>query len=145
MSRSKRSSESPPEFFADRCLGKRAPAILTELGWIVHTIGNHFTEDAQSISDPEWVEYGLERGWSLLTQDERISTQVTVMTMLRDYRGCIHCLDSANLPIRVRAERFDTHRRAIYQHVRDGRVGFFMVHEHGAPRRKRGASPTPES
>ena len=141
MSRSKRSSESQPEFFADRCLGRAAPAILVELGWIVHTIGDHFPADAQSIGDPEWVEHGLKRGWSLLTQDERISTQVVVMTMLRRHRGCIHCLDSANLPIRVRAERFEAHRRAIHQHVRDRRVGFFLVHEHGPPRRKRGATP----
>jgi hypothetical protein len=106
LSRSKRSSASPPEFFADRCLGKGAPARLVELGWIVHTISDHFPDDAQQISDPRWVEYGMQRGWSLLTQDERMSTQVTVKAMLRKYRGCIHCLDSANLPVQVRADRF---------------------------------------
>lgn len=145
MSRSKRLSESQPEFFADRCLGKGAPAMLVELGWIVHTISDHFPQDAQSIDDPEWVEYGLRNGWSLLTQDERISSQIAVMTMLRKYRGCIHCLDSANLPIRVRAERFHSHRQAIYQHVKDRRVGFFIVHEHGPPQRKRGATPATDA
>lgn len=137
LSRSRRLSESPPEFFADRCLGKSAPALLVERGWIVHTIGEHFPDDAQQVSDPEWVEYGLQRGWSLLTQDERISTQVAVTTLLRKYRGCIYCLDSGNLPINARAERFEAQRRVIYQHVRDRRAGFFIVHETGPPRRKR--------
>jgi PIN like domain len=30
---------------------------------------------AQQVSDPEWIEYGLARGWALLTQDERIRRQ----------------------------------------------------------------------
>lgn len=137
MSRSKRSSESPPEFFADRCLGKQAPALLVDLGWTVHVISDHFPNDAQAVSDPEWIEYGLQRGWSLLTQDERICTQPAVKAMLREYRGCVHCLDSANLAIRARVARFEAHRGAIYQHVRDRRVGFFLVRENGAPRRKR--------
>jgi hypothetical protein len=137
LSKSKRSSESPPEFFADRCLGKGAPTILVQRGWIVHTISEHFADDAQKIGDPEWIEYGLQRGWSLLTQDERISTQVAVKALLREYRGCIHCLDSANLSIQARADRFEAHRRVIHQHVRDGRAGFFIVHEFGAPKRKR--------
>jgi hypothetical protein len=113
------------------------PEILVERGWIVHTISDHFPDDAQQISDPEWVEYGLRHGWSLLTQDERISHQVAVREMLRKYRGCIHCLDSANLSVQARADRFDAHRRVIYQHVRDGKVGFFTVHEFGRTRRKR--------
>jgi hypothetical protein len=137
LSRSKRSSESPPEFFADRCLGKGTPAILVGQGWIVHTVSDHFPDDAQDISDPDWVEYGLRRGWSLLTQDERMRTQADMRALLLRYRGCIHCLDSANLPVQVRADRFDAHRRVIYQHVLDGRVGFFVVHETGPPRRRR--------
>ncbi len=57
--------------------------------------------------------------------------------MLREYRGSIHCLDSTELPIQVRADRFDRCRRAIFQHVIDKRVGLFVVHEAGPPRRKR--------
>ncbi|MER7164778.1 hypothetical protein ABT336_01695 [Micromonospora sp. NPDC000207] len=137
MNRSKRSSESLPEFFADRCLGKQAPALLVERGWIVHVVSEHFPDDAQAVGDPEWIEYGLRRGWSLLTQDERISTQPTVKAMLRQYSGCIHCLDSANLAIQARVARFEAQRGAIHQNVRDRRVGFFVVRERGAPRRKR--------
>jgi hypothetical protein len=137
LSRSKRSSASPPEFFADRCLGRRAPDLLVEAGWIVHVIGDHFPDDAANVGDPEWVEYGLRRNWSLLTQDERISTQPAVRELLSRYRGCVHCLDSANLSAAAKAGRFEAHRRSIHQHVLDRRMGFFVVHEVGVPRRKR--------
>lgn len=130
-------SESPPEFFADRCLGKRAPALLAEWGWIIHLIGDHFPDDAQQTGDDEWIEHGLQRGWSLLTQDERISTQPAVGALLNGYRGCAHCLDSANLGALAKATRFEMHRKAIHQHVLDRRVGFYVVHEFGPPRRKR--------
>ena len=66
-----------------------------------------------------------------------IATQPAVISLLRLYRGLIHCLDSAELPVRVRADRFHTRQRVIYQHVRDRRVGFFVVGEAGRPRRKR--------
>jgi hypothetical protein len=61
LNRSGRSSESQPEFFADRCLGKGAPRILVSRGWIVHVVSDHFPDDAQTVSDPEWIAYGLAR------------------------------------------------------------------------------------
>jgi len=108
-----------------------------EWGWVVHIIGDHFPDDAQDVGDDEWTEYGLSRGWSLLTQDERISTQSVVRDLLTRYHGCVHCLDSANLSAAAKAARFESHRQAIHQHARDRRVGFFVVHEFGRPRRKR--------
>jgi hypothetical protein len=137
LSKSKRSSESLPEFFADRCLGKRAPALLVEWGWVVHVISDHFPDDAQQTGDDEWTEYGLRRGWSLLTQDERISSQPAVRELLDRYHGCVHCLDSANLGASTKAARFEAHRKVIHQHAMDRRVGFFVVHEFGTPKRKR--------
>jgi hypothetical protein len=103
----------------------------------VHVIGDHFPDDAEDVGDPEWIEYGLRRNWSLLTQDERISTQPVVRELLIRYHGCVHCLDSANLSAAAKAGRFEAHRRAIHQHVLDRRVGFFVVREVGPPRRKR--------
>jgi hypothetical protein len=103
----------------------------------VHAIGDHYPNDAQKISDPEWVRLGLSRGWSLLTQDERMATQPAVCALLRQYRGSIHCLANQELPVRQRAEWFHSRQRAINQHVRDRRVGFFMVGESGRLRRKR--------
>jgi hypothetical protein len=98
--------------------------MLVEWGWVVHVIGDHFPDDAQQTGDDEWIQYGLERGWSLLTQDERISTQPVVRALLVRYQGCAHCLDSANLGTMAKASRFETHRRVIHQHAIDRRVGF---------------------
>ncbi|MFF5175971.1 hypothetical protein ACFY3U_25555 [Micromonospora sp. NPDC000089] len=137
MTRSKRSSGSPPEFFADRCLGKGAPRLLISRGWLIHVIGDHFPDDAQHVSDPNWIEYGLSRGWALLTQDLRISPQVEVRALLRRFKACNHCLDSSELAVQVRADRFDNQRGPIHQSVLDRRNGFFVIHEKGPPRRKR--------
>lgn len=100
-------------------------------------LGDHFPDDGQNVGDPEWMEYGLARGWSLLTQDERISTQPLARSLLRKHQGVIHCLDSAQLPAQVKAERFHARQRVIYQRVIDQRTGFYVVHEAGTPRRKR--------
>jgi anti-sigma factor RsiW len=105
---------------------------------VVHLLGDHFPDDGEQVSDPEWINYGLVRGWSLLTQDLRIATQPAAMEMLRAHRGSIFCLDSAELSVRVRAERFHSRQGAIYQYVRDGRTGFFVIGEAGRPRLKRG-------
>jgi hypothetical protein len=59
LSKSKRSSESQPEFFADRCLGRSAPARLVGLGWIIHLVADHFPDDGQQVGDDEWIEFGL--------------------------------------------------------------------------------------
>jgi hypothetical protein len=103
----------------------------------VHLIADHFPDDAQAVTDPEWIAHGLGKGWALLTQDLRISTQTEVRTLLRDHNGCILCLDSAELPVQVRADRFDVRRPWIHQAVLDRRAGFFVIHENGPPRRKR--------
>jgi hypothetical protein len=98
-------------------------------------ITEHFPDDAQGVGDPEWVEYGLAHGWSLLTQDDRIRRQPSALAPLRRYKGTVHCLASAELPREVRAERFHTHQRKIYGNVRAARLGFFVVYEFDVVRR----------
>ncbi|GAA1811369.1 hypothetical protein HC028_05285 [Planosporangium flavigriseum] len=92
-------------------------------------MADHFANDGQEISDPEWIEYGLSHGWSLLTQDRRIRTQASVHVLLKRYRAAVHCLSSSELPVAVRADRFDKHQATIYRTVRAGRMGFFVVYE----------------
>lgn len=136
MRRSRRSSAWPPEFFVDRCLGRGTPARLVELGWVVRPIADHFRDDAQDVSDPEWIEFGLSRGWSMLTQDVRIRTQPEVHRLLRAHRGTVFCLSNAELPVSVRADRFHAQQASIYQRVRDGKPGFFVVTETAIVRRR---------
>lgn len=137
MSRSRRSSASPPEFFADRCLGKGAPALLVDRGWKVHLVTDHFPDDAQHVGDPEWIEHGLSHGWALLTQDERIRKQPAALAPLRQHKGLIFCLSSAELLVPVRADRFHVHQGRIYDYVRSGRAGFYLVLEHQVVKQRR--------
>ncbi|MFF5080487.1 hypothetical protein ACFY36_25840 [Actinoplanes sp. NPDC000266] len=109
--------------------------MLRQQGWITHDITDHFENDAQDVGDPEWMEYGLSRGWSLLTQDKRIRNQVSALELLGDHAGRIFCLSSGNLLVSDRAERFHSQQSAIFQHVVAGAVGFFVVYDHGVVRR----------
>jgi hypothetical protein len=99
-------------------------------GWIVHLVTDHFADDAQKVSDPEWIEHGLSRGWALLTQDARIRRQPAALAPLRRHSGLMFCLNSAELPVQTRADRFHTHQAAIYARVRSRQGGFYMVPEH---------------
>ncbi|SNY61768.1 hypothetical protein [Paractinoplanes atraurantiacus] len=114
------SSESQPEFFSDRCLGRGTSRLLRQQGWIVHDITDHFENDAQDVGDPEWMEYGLSRGGSLLSQDKRIRNQVSALGLLNDHSGRIFCLSSGNLLISDRAERFQA--LAVGGYLSRGRV-----------------------
>lgn len=108
---------------------------LREVGWVVHQITDHFENDAQDVSDPAWIEYGLTRGWSLLTQDKRIRTQVAAQELLNAHSGLIFCLSNGELPLPVRAARFLGHRLVIHQFVARGEAGFFVVYENEVVRR----------
>ena len=101
----------------------------------MHRVTDHFPDDAQDVGDPEWMEYGLARGWSLLTQDERIRRQAAALALLRHHRGIAFCLSSAELRVAAKVDRFHDHQRAIHGHVRSGRFGFYVVYEHRIVRR----------
>jgi hypothetical protein len=103
---------------------------------MVHLVAEHFDDDAQQVSDPEWIEYGLARGWALLTQDERIRRQPAALEPLRRHRGSIFCLSSAQLTVTAKADRLLRLQGAIYDLVRRGRGGFFLVDEHRVFRRR---------
>jgi hypothetical protein len=117
-------------------LGKTAPALLRAHGWLIHLIADHFPDDAQKIDDPECIEYGLSRGWSLLTQDERIRRQPAALAPLRRYQGMIFCLATADLLAEAKADWFHRRQGAIYDRVRAGRAGFFLVHDYKLARRR---------
>ncbi|MGW0434931.1 PIN-like domain-containing protein [Micromonospora sp. NPDC003197] len=131
----KRSSESQPEFFVDRCLGKSAPRRLIEAGWKIHLVADLFPDDGQFVSDPEWVEHGLSQGWTLLTQDKRIRTQPLLLSAVRAADLTIHCLSSAELLTTDRVKRFEQHREEIWRYAVSGAAGFYVVYEDRVVRR----------
>jgi PIN like domain len=92
-------------------------------------ITDHFANDAQEVSDPDWMGYGLEHGWSLLTQDKRIRTQPQAQMLLGEHQGSAFCLSAGELAVSTRALRFDANRAAIERQARRRAVGFFVVYE----------------
>ena len=58
-----------PVFFTDRDLGKQFPAALRAAGISVETHSDHFAHDSP---DEEWLQAVGDRGWIILTHDQRI-------------------------------------------------------------------------
>jgi hypothetical protein len=72
--RSAASCASPKQpdivYFVDRSLGRRVvPEVLRQAGLQVEVHDDHFPPDA---SDADWLRVVGERGWVVLTKDERI-------------------------------------------------------------------------
>lgn len=112
----KTSAEPPsaePEFFIDRCLGHRTAAALADAGWRIHRISEHFADDGQKTSDPEWIRYGVDQGWTLLTQDLRIRYRADELAAVHDSGGIMFVLANGNLTISQKVAWFLSNEAAI--------------------------------
>ncbi len=126
----KPSAASQPEFFVDRSLGPSTAAHLRQLGWIVHLVNDHFEYDAQFVADERWIEYGLQRGWALLTKDQKIRYRAGELLSLAEC-GKMFCLSNANLMIEQQALTFEEARVPIERAVRRREARFYQVYEGG--------------
>lgn len=108
----KPSAASRPEFFVDRSLGRSTTALPRQLGWIVHLVNDHFEYDAQFVKDADWIEYGLQRGWALLTKDQKIRYRAGELLSL-DAHGKMFCLGRGDLTVEDQARTFDEARARI--------------------------------
>lgn len=137
MSKSKRSAEppEPPEFFADRNLGKLVPAGLIELGWQVHRISEHFPDDAQQVSDQDWIEYGLQRLWVPLCKDGRIQARAVERQPLEDHKAVLFYLNNQQLKIVEMVARFHAAQAQIYRAARRGGPAAYAVSAVGIERK----------
>ncbi|MQA08381.1 MAG: hypothetical protein GEU98_07465 [Pseudonocardiaceae bacterium] len=106
-----------PEFFLDRGLGRRVAEGLTELGWIIHRVAEHFPDDAQHVEDEVWLAFGLERGWSPLCKDGRIKGRHVERAPLETYSGVLFYLDNQRLRVTEMVRRFHRSQDAIYRAV----------------------------
>jgi hypothetical protein len=94
----------------------------------VHQVGDHFPDDAQQISDPEWIRYGVKRGWTLITQDKRIRYRSDELAAVHLTGGVMVQLGDGNLTIAVKVERLPAHRDAIYAAARRGGLVLSRLH-----------------
>lgn len=102
---------------------------------MVRLIADVFANDACDVKDLDWMEYGLDHGWSLLTQDGRIRQQRAALNALRAHSGSIFCLSSGNLSTVAKADRFDAHRGTIYRLTGRRHHGFYVVYSGQVVRR----------
>lgn len=126
------SSARPPEFFADRCLGRTTVDRLRERGWRIVRINEAFLDDAQSVSDEEWVAYGGTKAWALLTKDKRIRYQPAFEAAATP----VFALSDGSITIDQMVERFESARSRIWEHARAGERQFWIVYDRGRIERR---------
>jgi hypothetical protein len=124
----------PPEFFLDRGLGRGVADGLTELGWVVHRVVEHFPHDAQYIPDEQWLAYGLERGWTALCKDGRIKGRGAERAPLEEHRAVLFYLDNQRLLRVEMISRFHRARDRIYRAVLRGGPAAYAVNADGIRR-----------
>jgi hypothetical protein len=65
----------PPEFFVDRSLGRHIVAgAIRALGYVVYSMADVYPDgEDQRVADAQWIAEADERGWVVLSKDERIT------------------------------------------------------------------------
>lgn len=132
MSTPSKTSAAPPspepEFFLDRCLGRTVATRLRAQGWIVHQIADHFPDDAQHVSDPDWIRFGAQRGWTLITQDKRIRYREDELAAVQQTASIMLQLADGNLTISEKVERLTAQRDAIFAAARREGPALYRVY-----------------
>jgi hypothetical protein len=126
---SRTSSDRPLEFFFDRSLGKISAHRLRDAGYTVHLIADFYFDDAQQVGDSEWIAEGCQRGWALLTKDQRIRYRTDELAALTN--GHLFCLADGNATLDTIAQRFLKAMPAIHRAAYRTSVGFRHVHAGG--------------
>jgi hypothetical protein len=126
------SSAQQPEFFADRCLGRTTVNLLRGLGWSIVRISDVYADDAQQVSDEEWVARGGAHGWALLTKDKRIRYQPAFDAAVTP----VFALSDGSITIDQMVERFDAARDRIWTHTRAAERQFWIVYDRGRVERR---------
>jgi hypothetical protein len=81
---------SPPEVFCDRSLGRyKVPERLREILPVVHAHDELF---AQDVDDEVWLRVAGERGWIVLTRDDRIRYRPAEQRALLESGTAVFCL-----------------------------------------------------
>ncbi|MBA3020437.1 hypothetical protein [Propionicimonas sp.] len=125
-------SEPQPRFFADRCLGKGSVTKLRALGWSIVRIADVFPDDAQDVTDEEWIAHGSSEGLALLTKDKAIRYQPS----FREAGTPVFALSGGSIGLDEMVERFEAGRRKIWAAATAHERQFWMVYAGGRVERK---------
>jgi PIN domain-containing protein len=111
---SSRQPDPIPEFFVDRGVRKDLAFRLVELSWRIHRISGQFPNDADRVNDPDWMEFGLQRGWLPFHKDGRIVGNPTEREPIELHRSPTFYLDDEQLPIDEVLRRIHMNQSKIY-------------------------------
>jgi len=95
-----RSSQTPPEFFIDRSLGRRRlPDALREVGCTVHTMWDVYGPGAeQRVADIDWVTESSAKGWVLLSKDQKMRYRTVERAAIEEAQARVFLLTNQQLP-----------------------------------------------
>ncbi len=126
------SSALPPRFLADRCLGRITVRRLRERGWDIVQLSDVYDDDAQAITDEEWLGYAGRHGYPGITKDKRIRHQPAFNRASTP----VFVLSDGGLPIDEMVERFDMARGRIWANARNAEREFWVVYSGGRVERR---------
>ena len=127
----------PPEFFLDRSLGRHIVAdAIRALGYVVHAMADVYPDSQdEGVPDTRWIADADERGWVVLTKDERITRRADEQAALTASHLRVFAIGTQSMTGPAMAERYVTNINRIVQRSR--RPGPFVdvVHPNGVERR----------
>jgi hypothetical protein len=116
-----------PEFCVDRNLGKTVPARLSVLGWTMHLIAEEFPNDAQDVSDADWIAYGFNKAWVPLCKDGRIRGRDHEREPVERYAGVLFYLDNQQLLVDEMVRRIARAEAEIIRAVTRGGPALYAI------------------
>lgn len=110
---------------------------LTDLGWQIHRITDHFPNDAQAVGDPDWMEFGLQRGWTPLHKDGRIRGNPTERAPIERHQAAMFYLDNQQLKVDEMVRRIHMNQSRIYALVlkRPSSAACYAINDEGVHKR----------
>lgn len=129
-------SRTPPEhpaFFVDRSLGRHLlPEALQQAGFTAHTLASVYgEEEAQRVSDEEWIALAGQNEWVVLTKDDAIRRRPAELAAVEEHEVKMFCLTNAGLRGEEQRDRFFTNINRIVQRSRKPGPWICGVYERG--------------
>ena len=122
-------SQSLPEFFIDRSLGRHAVAArLRAAGWHVTTHHEVYGSRDESIPDTQWLEHCGDEGLVVLTKDRRLRYRPAEAEAIRRFGVRAFVLTRGNLTADQQAQRFLDNETRIFEACRGDGPFLFVVH-----------------
>ena len=93
----------------------------------MHLIAEEFPDDGQAVSDRDWVEYGLNKGWVPLCKDGRIRGRDHEREPIERLAGVLFYLDNQQLLADEMVRRIASAEAAIIKAVSRGGPALYAI------------------